>query len=133
MTALALIDVGPAIASALTTATGRDWYFGKVPAAAVAPFGRVSTVAGLPGSTLERFSSRLSQVVQLTAAGKTSEDAGWLLDKARAYFDGVALPLAVSASTQIVGVQGEGPPSAPNEEGTLVSMNEDMRFLIGAV
>ena len=127
-----MIDVCSGVASGLTTSTGKAWHYGRIPADAVPPFGYVTVVAGSWLPTLDRIPETVQQVIQLTASGNTDEDANWLLDKARAYFDTLTLPLAVSLSVQISGVLPERPPGAPIEEGTLVSVSEDYRILIGA-
>lgn len=130
---LAMIDVGSGLASALTTSTGRSFFFGRIAADAAAPFGVVTMVASSWPSGLERSPTNVSQVVQITAAGKTAEDASWLLDKVRGYMtDTVLLPLAVSLNVEIGSVVVERPPGAPIEEGNLVSMSEDYRLMIGA-
>ena len=45
-------------------------------------------------SGLERSPTNVSQVVQITAAGKTAEDASWLLDKVRGYMTDTVLRAA---------------------------------------
>lgn len=129
---LALVDVLEGLAGSLETATSREWYPGAIPADADAPFGRLSFVDGSPGAGLAAFPDRLVSVVQLSAVGRSHIDAGWLLDKAREHLAGLSLPLSVSASTAIRGVYVEGSPSPPIEEGTLLTVSEDYRLLIGA-
>lgn len=133
MTTIVLVDVPGALAASLATATTRAWYPTKVAADAAAPFGIVNMIFGALHRSLDTVHGSMSIVVQLTATGKTAEDVAWLLDAARAHFDTLVMPFAVSAVTTVSGLVVDGPPTAPVEEGSLISQTEDYRLLVGKV
>ena len=133
MTPPRVLAVVRSFAEVAAARTGRPFGANEPPvesvgADGVTPFGIVyGPIAGTWWGSLEDPQEGGDLVVQVSAAGKTADEALALIDLTRERLVTTAAPWPATVGFEVVEVTSDGLPTRPAREGTLVAVTEDLR------